>query len=686
MKRISYLLMPLLLILFFTNAWAVTQINFFVNNAPVTTIVQGDTLVWRVDCAVGATVWFELWMDLNNNQVIDAGDIRLFRFSTTDGDSTGQNGPPDLDGLNGFITSSAGAFGFAPISWIFYAEEGNTSAYAALTVQPLPNPPATISGKVTFEDGKSPANVLVTTTMEQPPFWNALTDANGNYTINLGEADKNYTIMTYYPDTYYLPPPPQTVFASGNVTGVDFLFRVPAAQVVGDLLDDSGNPLTKPIGMVLIDAFTNQDVNWGQAIVGHYRFGANAGSYRFDFDESTLNPDYLAPDTWNNPYFTFQLQAGDSLVKNITFYRPDTAIFAKILLDGTVVNQKNFLKVHARNDTTGRMAAYNNANGIVRLPVKSGHKYAVEIYSSDMPVGYGLPGGNYRYPISPGDTVIFNFVNFTETVVGLLRLDPGDPFPNYNEFTVYAQQNNTIINTREVQPTGHFLVEIPNTMVDIGIWNPGNYLVKPRLIQNVQPGDSINFDVNYANARIVGHLKGLTIMPDPYTGVSAHTSGVWPDWYETWAAIGADTSYTLNVCEGTWTVQAPVIGNAIPNPQEVVVTVPETDTTIVVDFNYTPTGIEESQLAVPQDFVLAQNYPNPFNPVTHIRFGLPKKAHVVVEIFNLLGQKVATLTDKDYTPGFHTLKWNASNMPSGVYIYRLNADGKILSRKMLLLR
>jgi len=129
-----------------------------------------------------------------------------------------------------------------------------------------------------------------------------------------------------------------------------------------------------------------------------------------------------------------------------------------------------------------------------------------------------------------------------------------------------------------------------------------------------------------------------------------------------------------------------VIGNAIPNPQEVVVTVPETDTTIVVDFNYTPTRIEESQLAVPQDFVLAQNYPNPFNPVTHIRFGLPKKGHVVVEIFNLLGQKVATLTDKDYTPGFHTLKWDASNMPSGVYIYRLNADGKILSRKMLLLR
>ncbi len=149
-------------------------------------------------------------------------------------------------------------------------------------------------------------------------------------------------------------------------------------------------------------------------------------------------------------------------------------------------------------------------------------------------------------------------------------------------------------------------------------------------------------------------------------GVYGTTGGVWPDVYENWAQLAADTSYILNVCEGTWTISPPNFQDYVANPPQAVVTVPEKDTTIVVNFNYSVTGIQEKFSTLPKKFELDQNYPNPFNPITHIRFGLPKRTHIVLEIYNLLGQKIATLANGDFAPGYHIMEWNASQLPSGI--------------------
>ena len=89
--------------------------------------------------------------------------------------------------------------------------------------------------------------------------------------------------------------------------------------------------------------------------------------------------------------------------------------------------------------------------------------------------------------------------------------------------------------------------------------------------------------------------------------------------------------------------------------------------------------------ALPWLLSLHQNYPNPFNPTTMIRFVLPERGHVSLEIFNLRGQKVASLLEEEFAPGFHTAHWQPQDLSSGIYIYRLQAGNRSRVRKMLLL-
>ncbi len=89
---------------------------------------------------------------------------------------------------------------------------------------------------------------------------------------------------------------------------------------------------------------------------------------------------------------------------------------------------------------------------------------------------------------------------------------------------------------------------------------------------------------------------------------------------------------------------------------------------------------------LPMEFTLNQNHPNPFNPVTEISFGLPQACNVKLEIFNVVGQKVATLVEGYFEAGAHTVVWDGTRVASGVYLYRLEADDFVSTKKMVLLK
>ncbi len=89
---------------------------------------------------------------------------------------------------------------------------------------------------------------------------------------------------------------------------------------------------------------------------------------------------------------------------------------------------------------------------------------------------------------------------------------------------------------------------------------------------------------------------------------------------------------------------------------------------------------------LPTEFRLDQNYPNPFNPSTTIRFALPKTSNVTIKIYDVLGRQVATLVDEKYQPGVYKIIFEAGELASGLYIYRIQTEGFTQSRKLMLLK
>ena len=103
------------------------------------------------------------------------------------------------------------------------------------------------------------------------------------------------------------------------------------------------------------------------------------------------------------------------------------------------------------------------------------------------------------------------------------------------------------------------------------------------------------------------------------------------------------------------------------------------DTTKIV------TGVEDV-LNIPTDYKLEQNYPNPFNPSTKIQYTLPKNTFVKIIIYDVLGNVVETLVNKEQSLGEHTVNFNANNIASGIYFYQLKTNAKIITRKMVLMK
>jgi len=99
------------------------------------------------------------------------------------------------------------------------------------------------------------------------------------------------------------------------------------------------------------------------------------------------------------------------------------------------------------------------------------------------------------------------------------------------------------------------------------------------------------------------------------------------------------------------------------------------------------TSVETIDDAQPTDFELLQNYPNPFNPTTKIRFSLPENKKVKLTVFNILGEAVSELVNEEMTMGLHEVNFDAGNLASGIYVYRLDVENQFSDiKKMILLK
>jgi hypothetical protein len=99
-----------------------------------------------------------------------------------------------------------------------------------------------------------------------------------------------------------------------------------------------------------------------------------------------------------------------------------------------------------------------------------------------------------------------------------------------------------------------------------------------------------------------------------------------------------------------------------------------------------PVSIDRPTVEIAEGFALSQNYPNPFNPNTTISFTIPVSERVQLSVYNVLGQRVATLVNDVMPAGTHSVNFNAANLASGVYIYQIQTGSYVNSRTMMLIK
>lgn len=187
-------------------------------------------------------------------------------------------------------------------------------------------------------------------------------------------------------------------------------------------------------------------------------------------------------------------------------------------------------------------------------------------------------------------------------------------------------------------------------------WQPTD--IKTSVVHNVEIYDTIAIAAHYtAGIRIIN-------IKDPVNPVEIA-------WYDTRPIDN------LNTYNGCWAVykfaSGKIIGSDISNGLFVI------KTTVL-------TSVKNNAFA-PGNFSLSQNYPNPFNPKTKIKYSIPNTQYTILKVYDILGNEISTLVNKEQNAGKYSVEWDASNYPSGIYFYELMADGIVVdSKKMSLIK
>jgi hypothetical protein len=707
MSKFFMLLMFSLLMLPMSSN-ATTHIWFWINGDTSQTLTQGDDFAWELDLsAVGNSVAVEIYLDLNASRTIDSGDYLLDTLPLQDGEQG--DGPSDSSAVpDGIIYLQFGSFGFAPQNYILRAtDEDQSTAANWFEIIVMPDPVATVSGNITIEGSEKPnakyENVMIGAMGENGMF-SGLTDVNGDYTINLPLAGVQWRVGTIFDNTlpgYTIDPREYEMsIPAGNTGSLDFTFKLPSSYVYGSLYDQNGAIIDRDGWIYLQNQTTGSET---ESVVrdGHYAVPAlvviqgsdSTNTFIIRTDDQMLIPDYLKP----NDNKTFEVTWGDSMAYNLVAYQTDAKIFGYITEDGQ--NPSKIYQFMAWSDSLGSTLTESDpSSGYFELSVRQGTSYNVWLqddpqWGTPPPPGYVIEK-NWQVAM-PGDTVYFNLVPASAAVSGSITFESGDPVNLDHERSRVTAWDSTYTggHSANIDDSDNFFIPLTDGRYDVAFNHDNNqYLSMPNRYTNVMvSGDTVgnlNFELNYAHATLTVKLLGDIPAQNPdYYGISS--AGTWPWVYQTGSQLRPDSTFQLRLCEGEWYLNMSLWVNLQEYavfPSDTTLTVTENDSSYYVEFTYRLlAGIAKNE-QTPVSFYLNQNYPNPFNPSTTINYGLMKTGQVKLDIYNILGEKVASLVDGVQNAGSHQLVWSPVNLASGVYLYRLETEGFVQTKKLILIR
>jgi N-acetylneuraminic acid mutarotase len=169
-------------------------------------------------------------------------------------------------------------------------------------------------------------------------------------------------------------------------------------------------------------------------------------------------------------------------------------------------------------------------------------------------------------------------------------------------------------------------------------------------------------------------------------GVSANRVARFNTQTNTWSSLGTGSSNGVNSGYDYGAVRAlAVVGNEVFVGGDFTLA-GGIASTFIARWNSGTSRVEQLSSTAPKTFLLEQNYPNPFNPSTTIRYQLPVASEVKLEVYDVLGKKIATLVNERQSAGSYQVVWNASGLSSGTYFYRLQAGTFVETKKMIMVK
>lgn len=395
-------------------------------------MTTGSNISWSYDVPNGTTTLVEIWYDANSSGTVDAGDVLYQSFNQTDGDTLGQNGPPDMDGSVNGVVSFQMPIGIAPGKYVLRFTNASQSASVAGTIAPLSSPAYTISGKVTPPIGKSAANIFVELKRSdkyQLNFWDGLTDNSGNYTISMnsdtaGNPWKIKLVSNPFPP-YIVSPGEIDVTILGNLTNENFSFTAAAAQVAGTVKDENGNPIVN--SDVSVNSYTGNNQSGHDAKTnseGVYQIGLTSS----DLSQSTngwiiysysAGPTGVTSNYLDGLAFIQTIAPGDSVVKNLVIYSANSTISGTVTLNGLAPGFP--IQLIAVNQDSARSTVYSDAStGNFSFPV-SNKIYLYQIYS----INSGQTYYQNNISVHPGATNVM--INLSTTPLEVKQISSKVP-------------------------------------------------------------------------------------------------------------------------------------------------------------------------------------------------------------------------------------------------------------------
>ena len=433
------------------TAFAVTDHMVYSVNGDTTktTMVQGDSLGWGSNCAVGAMLYWEIWYDLNGNAVInDPGDKIVTSYTIADGNTSLDGPPPDNnptpDGL--YMTPSM-LLGIAPGVYIFRVTDmsDSTTTFKAITVTALPSPPNSFAGLLVVPGHPAPdAAVLENHWIEASiesgnQMWSDFTDDSGKFTINIGDAGTGLTFEISPPDIPgYVTPARQQMIAGGHDTLSDFVYVEPTDSVYGTVKDDAGQDLTVQPFVYATPQFGGNEKN-AQVAGGEYTlyFGSSErGIWWVGVSQDQLIPYYMVPlsEAIDNT-------SDHSIQHDIVCLKADTTVYVRVTENGAP--PAHSYRVQITQVENGYYTTGVTGTGVNNLaPLYVSHLYDTGWYAMvvtwdsayPIPPGFVLDG-SHMHGYSLGDTATLNFISGKE-VSDTMKVDPGDPMPDWNDVWV----------------------------------------------------------------------------------------------------------------------------------------------------------------------------------------------------------------------------------------------------------